>query len=156
MNKHMHVFAVFVCAFVGTASAQVGAPTKPQVRTPTQVIEQGMLALVKSDEAAAVDIWINKGTSIPPKQREALVASFTHAKGLFGSAEDFEIVRDGPLSQRVRVLYAIVHYRSAPLFFRFYMYRLAGGEWASIKIKADTDAPDVFPPEFAYGRVPGG
>lgn len=151
MNVQMFFFVVFAAL-----TSAIGDADSAQVRTPTQIIEQGMLVLVKGNESVAVDTWINKGTTISTSQRQALVAALSRAKETIGPAEDFEIVRDGPISQRVRVLYVIVHHRSAPLFYRFYMYRLAGDEWAAIKIKADTDAQDVFPPELAYGRVPGG
>ena len=148
MNAQALVFAVLANAIVGAASAQV--------RTPTQVVEQGMLALVKGNETGAVRTWANKGTLTAPTQEQPLVAGLNRAKELVGPAEDFEIVRDRAISQRVRVLYAVVHHRSAPIFFRFYMYRMASDEWAAVKIKLDTDAQDVFPPELAFGRVPGG
>jgi hypothetical protein len=112
---------------------------------PSTFVERGFAAYEKEGPEAAVKEWI-KGSGM-----EGNVQALTQANSLrqvqdyYGPYKGYEIIEDQTISERVHIIFVVMHFAKGPLFVRFQPYKTDAGQWVGTEFKFNTDATMLFP-----------
>ena len=116
------------------------------------VVKQGLEAYSAGGAKAAIETWI-KGSGLEGSKAAVAQANvMRQVEDFYGKYEGYDIVDDHKISERVHMVMFIINYNKGPLFARFQAYRAASGRWVATDFKFHTEAAEIWPAGFIFGK----
>lgn len=115
------------------------------VSTPKSFVERGLAAYATQGATAAINTWI-KGSALEGNTLATTQAnSLRQIEDFYGKPQGGEVLKEVPLSERVRVLYFTVTYEKGVAFGKFQAYRQGDGTWIATSFFFHTEAAQIWP-----------
>ena len=143
--KHKHLISLVILAASSFAA-------HGQASTPRALFEAGGNAYLKDGGTAAMKAWLAGSGLEGNTQANSQANTLRQIEDFYGKPEGFEIISESSVSERVKMVLAVMHYQKGPLFARAQFYKLSAGGWVSSEVKFHTEAAQIFPPAALYGR----
>jgi hypothetical protein len=136
---------VIRCTSVVLALLTSATSAHAQYTSAAGVFRAGAEVYVKEGATAATQAWV-KGSALEGNT-QALSQSnmLRQIEDFYGKPVGFEFVAEHPVSPKVQMVYAVIHFAKGPLFCRFQAYEAAPKQWVATEFKFHTEATQVFP-----------
>jgi hypothetical protein len=115
-------------------------------------VEAGSDAYLKDGASAAVAAWLQGSALEGNTQATSQANSLRQIEDFYGKPESIEFTAENTISDRAKLLLAVINYEKGPVFARFFAYQLKNGSWILTQFQFQTEANAIFPEHAIFRR----
>jgi hypothetical protein len=109
------------------------------------VIKSGFSEYKSFGSKKAVKAWMKNGPNEISYDSLTLIDDLQQADRLYGNYKNYEIIKTVVLSNSTNVIYVCINYELGPLFAKFIIYDIGGGEWVITRLDVHTNPEIIMP-----------